>query len=258
METILAAQEQLRNQANDGVTNDGIQVDVYLTEDSTIPSDVLNQVAGNNVNMTVQTQDGSKVTLNGNTMESNQNAESVQFTYTLQQMAEPDFGALSGVAAYRLHFDSSSTVRVEVMIRLPAQYARNTATLYQVSGNKLIILQSVVVDTMGYAHYYLANIDAQQSYRIGINDSGIDQDSILVPDELHGEYGITATYFDVTKQYVITGQTSSWGMSMNQVTWIMIAVMGGCVICVGVVVYMLNKRKLKRGYVPDISEEDLS
>lgn len=255
-EAIEAAQRELQNQTNQGMTSGGVNVDVYLPDNSGVPTEVLDKVVGTNVELTVQTQDGSKFTVNGSTLESTKEEGKVAFSYTLTQMAEVDFEALNGVAAYKLQFTSSSAVRVEVMIRLPAEYARNTATLYEVSGNKLLILQSVIVDTMGYAHFYLANVDAEQSYRIGINIPGIDQDSVIVPDELHNEFGITATYFDITQQYVITGQTSSWGMSMNQVTKILIAVMAGCVVCVGVVMYVLNRRKLKKGYVPDISEED--
>lgn len=258
LEAIAAAQQQLQNKTNAGAENDGITVDVYLNKDSSVPTDVLNIVAGSNVDMTVQGEDGSKFSVNGNTLEATKEQGSLQFSYSAQRMETPDFGQLNGVAAYTLQFNQSSDVKVEVMIRLPVEFGRNTATLYQVDGDQLIVLQSVIVDTLGYAHFYLANVDAEMGYRIGINVPNIDQESVLVPEELHSEYGITSTYFDVTSQYVITGRTSSWGMSMNQVTWILFGVMGGCIVCVGVVMFILNKRKLKQGYVPDISEEDLA
>lgn len=257
LQAIQAAQEQLRQQANAGSENSGVEVYVYLTDGSGVPTDILNSVAGSNVDMTIQNEDGTKYNVTGSTLEQTQEQGSVQFSYSALRMANPDFAQLNGAAAYTLTFYQSSAVRVEVMIRLPSEFARNVATLYQVDGKDLSMLQSVVIDSLGYAHFYLANIDAEQDYRIGINIPDIDQESVIVPEELHNEYGITSTYFDVTTQYVITGQTSSWGMSMGQVTWILFAVMGACVVCVGVVMYMVNKRKLKMGYVPDISEEDL-
>ena len=58
-------------------------------------------------------------------------------------------------------------------------------------------------------------------------------------------------------QYEITGRKSSWGMNIGQVTWIMVGVLTFCVVGVGSTMYLLNKRKLKNGYVPDISDEDM-
>lgn len=257
MEAVQAAQEQLREQENNGIANGGVNVDVYLSGDTDVPSEVLNAVAGSNVDMTVQGDDGSKFSVSGDTLQFSKEEEKVAFTYNTQRMENPDFSELNGVAAYTLTFSRSSNIRVEVMIRLPAEFARATATLYQVDNKKLQTVQSVVIDTMGYAHFYLANIDAEQSYRIGINIPDISPDDVIVPEELHSEYGINSNYFDVTTQYVFTGRTSSWGMSMNQVTWILFGVMGGCIVCVGVVMYIFNKRKLMKGYVPEISEEDL-
>lgn len=257
MEAIRAAQEQLNQQANEGVENGGVNVDVYLPDSSGVPADILNSVAGSNVDMNVQNEDGTKYNISGSALEHTKEQGSVQFSYSAQRMEEPDFSQLSGVAAYTLQFNQSSDIRVEVMIRLPSEFARNTATLYQVNDKELVLLQSVVIDSLGYAHFYLANIDAEQGYRIGINVPDIDQETVIVPKELHKEYGVTDTYVDITQQYVFTGRKSSWGVSVNQVTWILFAVMGGCVVAVGVVMYILNKLKLKKGYVPDISEEDL-
>lgn len=257
LEAIREAQKELNQQADEGAQNGGVNVDIYLPDSSGVPTDILNSVAGSNVDVNVQNEDGTKYTINGSSLEHTKEQGSVEFSYSAQRMETPDFDKLSGVAAYTLKFNRSSDIRVEVMIRLPSEFARNTATLYQVEGDKLTMLQSVVIDTLGYAHFYLANIDAEQDYRIGINVPDIDEETIIIPKELHKDYGVTDTYVDMTQQYVFTGRKSSWGVSVNQVTWMLFAVMGGCVVAVGVVMYILNKRKLKKGYVPDISEEDL-
>lgn len=257
METVQAAQNQLRERENDGIENGGVDVTVYLPSNSAMPSDILNNVAGSNVDMTVQHEDGTKYNVSGSTLERTEEQGSVHFSYSAQRMQEPDFSQLSDAVAYTLQFNKSSTVRVEVMIRLPAEFARSTASLYQVNDKKLTLLQSVIIDSMGYAHFYLANIDAEQDYRIGIDVPDIDRETVIVPKELHDEYGVTDTFVDITQQYVFTGRKSSWGMSVNQVTWILLAVMGTCIVAVGVVMYIFNRRKLKKGYIPDISEEDL-
>ena len=257
MEAIRQAQEELNQQANEGAENGGVDVDVYLPDNSAMPSDILNNVAGSNVDMTVQHEDGTKYNVSGSTLERTEEQGSVHFSYSAQRMQEPDFSQLSDAVAYTLQFNKSSTVRVEVMIRLPAEFARSTASLYQVNDKKLTLLQSVIIDSMGYAHFYLASIDAEQDYRIGIDVPDIDRETVIVPKELHDEYGVTDTFVDITQQYVFTGRKSSWGMSVNQVTWILLAVMGTCIVAVGVVMYIFNRRKLKKGYIPDISEEDL-
>lgn len=242
-----------QSQASDGTT---VDVNVYVPGDTGVPSEVINAVTGSNTKLNVQSGDGSQFVVNGTTLENIQQEGVIHFSYSAARMENPDFSQLSGTAAYTLTFSHSSSVRVEVLIRVPTEYARNTATLYQVDGENLVTLQSVLVDTQGYAHFYLANVDATQSYRIGINVPDIDQNSVIVPEEFYKEYGITANYPDFS-QYVITGQTSSWGVSMQQVTWILVGVMLACAACVGVFMYIYNKRKLKKGYVPDISQEDL-
>lgn len=251
------AQRELQSQSNEGAENGGVDVDVYLPDNSAMPSDILNNVAGSNVDMTVQHEDGTKYNVSGSTLERTEEQGSVHFSYSAQRMQEPDFSQLSDAVAYTLQFNKSSTVRVEVMIRLPAEFARSTASLYQVNDKNLTLLQNVIIDSMGYAHFYLANIDAEQDYRIGIDVPDIDRETVIVPKELHDEYGVTDTFVDITQQYVFTGRKSSWGMSVNQVTWILLAVMGTCIVAVGVVMYIFNRRKLKKGYIPDISEEDL-
>ena len=78
-------------------------------------------------------------------------------------------------------------------------------------------------------------------------------DEAIVPENLYSEYGIREPID--TMEYVITGRKSSWGMNITQVTWIMMGVLFVCVVGVGITMFLLNKRKLKRGYIPDLDEE---
>ena len=39
-------------------------------------------------------------------------------------------------------------------------------------------------------------------------------------------------------------------------TWIMLAVIAGCVVVVGVIMAIWNHRRLKRGYVPELEYEE--
>ena len=57
-------------------------------------------------------------------------------------------------------------------------------------------------------------------------------------------------------QYEITGRSSSWGMNLGQVMGILAAVMVGVIALVGFVMYSLNKRRLKQGYVPEWDDDE--
>lgn len=233
-----------------------VDISVYVTTDTGVPPEVLNAVSGSSIDMTVHGQDGSRFSVDGASLNTTQDAAPVSFSYSANRMETPDFPELADNIAYRLAFSSSSAVRVEVLIRLPQEYARRTASLYRAEGEALVLLQSVLVDLSGYAHFYLASVDATESYRIGIDIPGVDSGSVIVPQDYYDEYGINYNYPDFS-QYVVTGRTSSLGVSLGGITGIMIGVMIASVVCVGVVLFLLNKRKLKKGYVPDISEEDL-
>ena len=81
-----------------------------------------------------------------------------------------------------------------------------------------------------------------------------EQQEAIVPEVIQQAYG--SPQFIEPIKYEITGRKSSWNMTFGQVTWIMAAVLVGCVVVVGFVMFALNKRKLSMGYVPDLDEED--
>ena len=255
VDAILAAQETLQVKEDDGMETGKVDVNVYVTENSGVPKDVLDTVAGSNVDMTVQTESGAKFTVTGSTLEVTEEQDELELSYAAAYMAAPDFEALNGIASYKLKFYNSSDVKVEVMIRVPTTYARKTASLYQVNGRELELLQNVLVDTEGYAHFYLASVNKDTDYRIGIDVKDIDKNSVIIPSDLHAEYGVTDMVF-ASDMYVITGRQSSWGVNMTQVTIILMAVMVVSAVAVGVFMYLRNKKKLAQGYVPDLSEED--
>jgi len=233
-----------------------IDVNVYVPDSSGVPKEVINTAVNNsNVSITVHTGEGSQFAVSGEVLESVPEVEQVYFSYSATRLITPDYEELNGKAAYGLTFSHSSDVRMEILIRLPTEYAKNVASLYQLNGKKLMLLQNVIVDSSGYAHFYLANIDKEQVYRIGIDIPNVAPETVIVPEEYYSEYGITANYPDFT-QYAITGPKSSWGLSMKQVTMIMMVVMVGCAVCIGVFMYLRNMYKLKKGYIPDIGDDD--
>ena len=245
--------EQIQNAQdvmNDNNSKGSVNVDVFVGGNEEVPDDVLQSLAGSNVNLTVQTQSGSKFTVDTSTI-SKDDVKALELSYSIT-VDEDILGDISAEKAYQLSFNGASKINAEVMIRLPGDHARSNASLYQKRGS-LDMLQTVIVDHEGYAHFYLGAVDDQTEYYIGINVQQEQAQQPIVPEALYKEYNVTDQGTGV--EYVITGRQSSWGMNLSQVTWIMIGGMTAVVVTVGFVMYLLNKRKLRMGYIPDLDEE---
>lgn len=243
---------------NSGRTESGhnagsVNVNVYLYDEVEVTAQVLEQFAGQSVNLTIYTPDGSRWSIDCTQLTAGAVTDSVDLSYQLTAAGEAVCGELGVTAAYLLTFRSDAEVNAEVLIRLPVAFARQTATLYQRADKTLERLQASVVDDRGYAHFYLASVDADMEYVIGINVPAETSEEAIIPSTLTQEMGVEQ--FQQT-EYIITGRTSSWGLNFGQVTWILAGVMVGAVVIVGVIMFVLNKRKLKRGYVPDLGEDE--
>lgn len=229
-----------------------VEVTVNSLDEGAVDASLLSQLAGKNVELTVQTASGSAWTVDLSTMEADNLSGLIDLSYTLSEQQTDEVDA-DGV--YTLQFAADSQVNAEVMIRLPAEEIRKEVTLLYFDGSQWTEVQSTVVDNEGYAHFYLASVSHESQYSLSVNYAGQTKD-VIVPDSLRDEFDITDTLAPM--DYVITGRTSSWNMNIGQVTWIMIGVLIGSVAIIGVVLFMLNKRKLKKGYVVDLDEYEIN
>lgn len=247
------------NEVSDKVTevvqnSDKTHVDVYIKDDSALSGGALTDLAGTNSTVTVHNSTGSVWKIDCTTLEKDAAKDAYDLSYERIDATQEQLELMGCSVGYQIKFVSNAQINAEVLIKLPVENARKNASLHQKKlGGDLEMLQSVVVDNDGYAHFYLASVERGTTYLIGINVPVVKAEEAIIPEVLHQEYGIT----DVAKtEYVVTGRTSSWGLSFNQVTWIMIGGMVTVVTVVGVIMYMLNKRKLKMGYIPELDEED--
>ena len=241
------------NSATIGGNQQTVDVTVYIPNDDTVSSGVLEELAGKNVTLNIQTQSGSRFTLDCRTLDG-KIKEDLVLSYSIV-VAEDVPEELEGCTVYKLIFHNSAQMSTELLVHLPGGHPFSTATLYQLSGRKkLEQLQSVLVDGSGDAHWYLSNVDEKTEYLIGIDVPGAAVDTPIIPAELHDVYKVENVYDGV--EYVVTGRTSSWGMNLGQVMGILAAVMVTVIVVVGAVMFIWNKRRLKNGYVPDFDDED--
>lgn len=240
-------------QYGNSMTENGQQVEVTVSilDGSNLSGEQLSQLAGKPVKLTVQTMNGSSWTVDLSTMDGETLTEQVDLSYTL---TETQMDEMEAEAWYALKFASGTQINAEVLIRLPGVHSRKTATLFYRSGGDWTEAQSSMVDDDGYAHFYLAGVDAETEYLIAVNLVNQTTDAI-VPDNMKREFDITDTLAPM--DYVITGRTSSWNMEIGQVTLILVGVLVAAVAVIGVTLFLLNKRKLKKGYVVDLDEYEI-
>lgn len=240
-------------QVNQSGSTENIPATVYTPGSDTIEKEVLQELSGKNVSLTVQTQSGSKFTLDCAKLPEKVKKD-LELSYRLTLLEEVPEG-MEGCTVYQLTFEKSADIQAEMVMRLPGSHSFQTATLYRLDKKEPVQLQSVMVDDSGNAHWYLRSIDHKRDYLIGINIPGATTESPIIPAELAGVYKVANVYDGV--EYVVTGRTSSWNMGLGQVMTILAVVMVSAIVVIGFVMYALNKRRLKNGYVPQwLDEED--
>ncbi len=231
-----------------------VDVTVYMKQDDKPDDGFVKDMAGRDVELTIVSPKGSSWQLDCSDLKSEDITGDCNYSYELSPSDEKITEQLKTEDCYQLTFEQSANVNAEVLIQLPQIPAHSNAYLYQVENDgSMTRLQATVVDQNGNAHFYLASVNKDTEYIVGVNVPGENADDAIIPDELLPQYGSAVDRLQKI-DYVITGHESSWGLNAAQVTWIMLGVLAVCIIIVGTVMAVWNQRRLKRGYVPDMSE----
>ncbi|MBQ6685999.1 MAG: leucine-rich repeat domain-containing protein [Firmicutes bacterium] len=232
---------QIYNEKIPGAEEPKIPVNVTVTGTDKVDSSFVEALKEYNVQLTVTNEDGSQWRVDGKDLAANGVGGKYDFGYTLT-MASPELlSELNTSAAYVLRFNSDAQGTVELMIPVGSHWARHDAALFQRANGELVCDQASVVDDQGRAHYYLNSVKAKEEYYIALDVQVVGVDAIL-PIELLPGYN-AETFLPI--QYEITGHSSDWNMEIGQVTWMMIGVIVFAVVCVGAVMFVINKQKMK-------------
>lgn len=243
--------EDLAESAGDGSVQ--TDVTVYVQGTAALDQSFIDNFAGRDVTVTVVTQDGSRWKFNGSELDNNEQSSGYDLRYEVSPGSAALCEELETDKCYVVRFLTPAQINAEVMILLNPNLALQNATLFE-RRDDLNVVQSSVIDSDGYAHFYLASVGEDSEYYIALNVKEA-EGSAIVPEAVQTAYG-KPEYVEPIK-YEITGRKSSWGMTFKDVTWIMVGVLGGCVVLVGVVMFALNKRKLRMGYVPEWDDEEI-
>ena len=240
--------EALKN--SDIVNEERVEVTVGLKEDSVLSGSDLARFAGKSVNLTVHTKQGAYWHIDGQNIKKETLADSYELAFTLRKIMEPTEEQKNVVgigSSYSLVFHSDIDFKTEVELPLGEELRLATAIFFAPADKTYDRMQSVVVDEEGIAHFYLANVQAGTEYLVGINLPDKEADTTVNPAIIPQTLQDQARKYEQVEEieYIVTGIKSSWGMDFGQVSRILAAVMLSCVIVVGVVVYLMFKRKLK-------------
>lgn len=238
-----------------GADKEKMEINIQLKGDTVIAGTDLNIFTNKYATVSIYTNQGAKWRFNGTDLREKDMAESYDLSYTFEPLTDPDKEqeAIVGKNGFLLKFNSDINFKVEVHLPVGLENVRRVAAFYSPEfKDGYNHMQSSIIDNEGLAHFYLASVKAKSEYLIGINDkTDENRDGLseaIVPVEIEGDYP-KADYREPI-QYVISDAKSSWGLDINQVTWIMVGVMVGCIIIVGVVVYIIFKMKRKNYYDP--------
>lgn len=260
-EDVNKAYEDALNKAPSGSNVGNAEVNIHLKED-VISGANLNQFAGSKAELNIHTPQGAIWHINGEDLSGVQLAESYRLSFTLLPLSEKNekqYATVGEYDAFTVVFDGVVDIKVEVELPLGRDYALDKAVFFSPEGDGYQRKQAVVVDREGLAHFYLGYVTAGTEYLIGINvgTSEVSGDSYadaIIPDSMQDMFpGLEHLQ---PLEYVITGQTSSWGMDIGQVTLILVIVLVVVVAGVGFTMFYMNKRRLKNGYVPETDDED--
>lgn len=243
----------LNNSAATGDQSETVIVDVYVKNTENVDSSILSELAGKNVIINVTTSTGSTWKIDCSQLDKNAVSGSYNLSHTLTVGGDALTAELGGSASFILKFSESTKVNAEVLVRLGSVWQNQEATLFQLDEDGISKLQATLVDRDGYAHFYLASVDEEMEYYIGINVSSAKQEAII-PDTMHDEYRLVD--HSTGMEYIITGRKSSWNMGLGKVMAILAVVMVSAVGVIGFVMYFWNKQRLKSGYVPKWDDED--
>lgn len=245
-----------------GTTIETAEVEIHLKGSNILSGSDLARFAGKRVRLTIINREGVKWHVDGRKLGSYELAESydlgihVDKAEALNELHQEALGPCEG---FFLKFAGRIDFPFEVEIPLGGNYIREDASFFTMFEGTYFLSQTVLVNDSGAAHFFLGLVDPGDTYLIGIDipvrdESGRLVNSAYIPEEMTQQYPSLQAYEHV--EYVVTGVNSSLGINISQLTWILFGGMGALVVVVGVVVNILFKRKLKAGYVPDMSYAD--
>jgi len=255
-----AGWQEVVDYVQDNLSIGDMTVNVEVKAGEVLDTDALQDLVGEDVTVNIHTgEDGSwQMDMQHQTQESLGGKQDISVQVSPYAPTEAQKQTLGDATCSTVTLGQTSW-NTTIKIPVGQEEARGVATLYFVGDdNSLTLLHSVIVDDDGNAAFSLAGTTAGK-YVVALNVQDIPKESVRVPESLYEEYGVDPDHTLMGmdgRYYVITGQSSSLGIDIGQMTWIIVFVLLAALAAVGFVMFLMNKRKLQKGYVPNWDDEE--
>ena len=228
-----------------------VEVNVQIQNGLKVDKDVIKSLAGQNVTLNLEFN-GLEATIECSDLDEDKRYTDLNLDYELeliQDATDAMESVLKGADAYSLSFKGYADYPMTIKIPLGLDYANGYATLYEYVDKEWKLIHSVRIDSKGNATLYLNGFDPFTKYMIGLNVEGVNITNAYIPSELYADYG--GLMDEHGNMYEVTGIQSKWGITLNQFSLIVFGVLGGVIVLVGLVMFIIfkmqqNKEKIRR------------
>lgn len=219
------------------------KVIVFVSNAATVNADFVKSMAGRKVETEIVTAEGSAWSLDCEKLKAEDVSDTVDYSYKVDEIDEENLSKLGSQDGYRVSFNESAKINSQIKIQLPSDTAGKNAFLYQVENDgSHTRLQAVEVDKSGTAHFYLAAVDKNTDYIIGMNVPGEKTDDVIVSPDRATQNAIQRVE---QIEYVTTGARTMHGITLSGMILIVLGILVVVAIVVGVIMTMYNKSKMK-------------
>lgn len=233
-----------------GATNlQDVQVNVYLDSLGKVSGSDLGRFENKDVDIAVYTDQGAVWHINGEDIDAGSLQGSYDLSYTLRPLTtltDSQKAVVGSATAYGLTFHGN--VDFDVRLELPLEQARSIASVFSEEDGTYKRWQRVMVDDARKAHFYLGSVNAGVEYLVTVQvpTASDSMSDVIVPNPKPGGYVPMDWVEEVPR--LVSPPVSSWGIDLGQLTFILIGGMVMLAVIVGVVMKLLSRKKLMRGY----------
>lgn len=229
-----------------------VQLDLQLSG-SELSGDWINQYTGENLVLNITTDQGASWQMKMQDVGKQQLDPGKVYDLSYKLSSVENAKDISGDSVYQLSFASDIDISSRVSVKLGADYAGHYATLYEKNGKVLHTIENVMIDNSGTAWFSLSNVGKDTEFYVGVDAADIGDKNSTIPENMYEKMG---GLMDAQgNRYQITGRKSNWGIDFKTVLFILGGFLIVVAIVVGVVMTMLNKRKLAKAGGPPIRSE---
>ena len=224
-------------------SNIGVSVNVNGSPE--ISGEVFSGLAGKNVDIQINTSDGSEVKIDCEKLDPKIEEQRLEFTYRIKRISnltEEEYSVFGNADCFLLEFSSDTAMNYSPRVYLGMINMHKCAVLYQqFRGAKIERVQSAIIDKDGYATFYLGQTLNTVQYYIAIDVKGEKYSDAVIPDELAVDQGMIEMYEPIT--YVVTGERVFMGMNFNQFSFIVFGVILALAAVIGTVMAIFYRKK---------------